>query len=428
MTTASLHERYDVGVIGGGPGGATAAACLARAGLSVACFERERFPRFHIGESLLPANVPLFERLGVLDAIEAHGFLRKYGAVLVDDRERRQVVLDFQAGPEWTDYAYNVPRAEFDHLLLRHAAKVGAAIFQETEVAHVEFGPGGVRLSVQAADGGSHQVATAFLVDASGRDGFLATRVGRREPMPDLGKVALFAHFENVARLAGRREGHIRLFLFPHGWFWIIPFTGRLTSVGCVLHQRTVKQRSGDREMLFRDMVAACPSVAAAVGGATQVIPVHSAANFSYRIHPAVGDRFVTVGDAVTFIDPIFSTGVYVSMQSAEMASRVIVSAFHRGAFRAEAFAGYRRRLARGINLFFRFIRSYYDPAFLDVMFTPNPPRSLLHAVMTVLAGGGFLRQPVWLRLRLALIFLVARRTRHARISRGLPVESCHPW
>jgi len=285
-----------------------------------------------------------------------------------------------------------------------------------------------VRLGVRAEDGGHYPVEAAFLVDASGRDAVLASRIGRREPMPTLGKVALFAHYRNADRWSGRMEGHIRIYLFEHGWFWWIPFAGDLTSVGCVLHQRVVKGRQLSMEQLLDEMIAAAPSVATALKDATRVSAVRRAANFSYRTTPAVGDRFVVIGDAVVFVDPIFSSGVYIAMQSAELISAVIVKSFRRGRFRAADFARVRRRIDDGVSLFFRFIEKYYEPAFLDVFLSPNPPPTLKDAVTTVLAGGAFLRRPLWLRARLGVAFFNTWLARRRRLRLGLPVESRHPW
>jgi flavin-dependent dehydrogenase len=246
--------------------------------------------------------------------------------------------------------------------------------------------------------------------------------------LPDLGKAALFAHYRGARRASGRLEGHLQAYLFEHGWFWWIPFAGDLTSVGVVLHQRALKGRSGSLEALFDEMVAASPTVSSGLTGATRVTTVHPVANFSYRTEPAVGDRFVAIGDAVVFVDPVFSTGVYVAMQSAELASQVIVRAFRDGEFRAGRFDAYRRRVEAGTALFFEFIERYYDPAFLDVFFAPRPPSTLKDALTTVFAGGAFLEQPLWLRARLECVRLAVRRARWLRQRRGQPVESQLAW
>jgi flavin-dependent dehydrogenase len=167
------------------------------------------------------------------------------------------------------------------------------------------------------------------------------------------------------------------------------PVLGGSDERGVVLHQRAFKARSGSLEALFEEMVAASPTVSGGLAGATRVTAVHPVANFSYRTEPAVGDRFVAIGDAVVFVDPVFSTGVYVAMQSAELASEVIVRAFRAGDFRAGRFDAYRRRVDAGTALFFEFIERYYDPAFLDVFFAPRPPATLKDALTTVFAGGG---------------------------------------
>jgi flavin-dependent dehydrogenase len=423
-----LPERADVAVVGAGPAGATVSALLARAGLDVVCFERERFPRFHVGESLLPAITPLFERVGLGPRLAAAGFLRKYGAAFFDEDESRQVILNFRPGPMWAEYAYNVPRAEFDRLLLEHAVKEGARVVEGAEVRDIRIEADRVRLHV-ALDGvaEARPVEARFLIDATGRDTLLASRLGRREPMPGLGRAALFAHYAGGNRWEGRMEGHIRIFLFRDGWFWWIPFAGDVTSVGCVLHRRAVRRGPG-LEALFEEAVAACPAVARCLTGARRVGGVWSAANFSYRADPVVGDRFVALGDAVTFVDPIFSTGVYLAMQSAELAAPAIAEGFRRGEFRAAGFDGYRRRVAPGARLFFEFIDRYYDPAFLDVFFAAAPPASLRDALTTVLAGGAFLERPLWLRLRLATVRFGVRYARWQRRRAGLPVESRLRW
>ncbi|HXJ80684.1 MAG TPA: NAD(P)/FAD-dependent oxidoreductase, partial [Candidatus Methylomirabilis sp.] len=419
---------HDVLVIGGGPGGATIATLLARGRRSVAVVEREVFPRFHVGESLLPANVPLFERLGVLDHLQQRRFITKYGAAFHDQETGLEYTFYFLKGQPWPNWSFEVPRAEFDHILLEHAKRQeGVTVLQPAAVEEVSFDADGVDVLVRQG-GSTERVRARFLVDASGRDAFLASRFGRRRSLPGLGKVALFAHYRGARRWPGRDEGNIRIFIFEDGWFWWIPFTGDVTSIGCVLHARTVRGREGSMPDLFEVMIQRCRRVAEGLEGAERITAVHTTANFSYRAEPMVGDRFVCVGDAVTFVDPIFSSGVYVAMQSAELAAETILRAFAEGRFETARFAGYERRIRRGIAPFFRFIRHYYEPAFLEVFLRPKNVAGMLDTVLGVLAGGAFVRVPLRMRLSLAAFFTVVRIRRWRRRRAGESIESRLEW
>ncbi|HUG37972.1 MAG TPA: tryptophan 7-halogenase, partial [Candidatus Limnocylindrales bacterium] len=284
-------------------------------------------------------------------------------------------------------------------------------------------------VTVQVADGQeSRDLRARFLVDASGRDGFLASRHGRRQPIPGLGKVAAFAHFRGTRRWTGREEGNLRIVTFDDGWFWWIPFAGDVTSVGCVMHARTVQGREGAIGALFDAMVARCPRIGEWLAGAERITPVHTAANFSYLTEPVVGDRFLCVGDTVQFVDPIFSTGVYVAMASAEMAAAEIARAFRDQRFEAARFAGYERRIRKGMQPFLRFIWSFYDPSFMEMFLRPRKAAGMLDAVTGILAGGAFRAMPWRMRLSLTLFFSVVRFNRWTRRRKGRAIASRLEW
>jgi flavin-dependent dehydrogenase len=418
---------YDVVVVGGGPGGASAATFLAAAGLRVGLFEREVFPRFHVGESLMPATMLLLEQLGARRAVEAAGFQVKYGASFVDGITGAEQTFYFLPDRPWPNYTYQVPRAEFDRILLEHARMRGVDVHQPATVESVAFDPDGVSIDVSEG-GATRALRAAMLVDASGRDGFLAGRIGRRTRIPNLGKVALFAHFRGAARRTGKEEGNIRIYVIDDGWFWWIPLADDLTSVGSVLHARTMRAAQMPMEDLYADMLRRCPGVAEGLAGATRVTPVHRASNFSYANTPVVGDRFVAVGDAVAFVDPIFSGGVFIALRSGQLAAEAIVKAFAAGDLRGRRFTGYERAVQRGTAPLFRFIHKYYEPAFFELLMNPRHILGIYPAVLHVLSGGAFFTMPWRTRLGLTMLSGVTHINRWVRRRAGRPIESRLEW
>jgi flavin-dependent dehydrogenase len=428
-TDSSVGNSYDTLIVGGGPAGSTVATLLAQHGLRVAIFERARFPRFHIGESLLPANVPVFERLGCHDALRRAGFLVKPGASFYDEYEGRGTnTFAFQPNAFQPAFAYNVVRASFDDILLQNAARAGCAVHRQHTVRHPRIEPDKVVVQVSTPQGTQQMVQASLLVDASGRSALLGGTLGQRELLPDLGKVALFAHFQGAQRDPTIPDGNIRIHLVRDGWIWWIPFADGTDSVGCVLHAKVVKERAGSVEALFDRVLATSPRLTQGLAQARRITPVHTAANFSYRVAPIVGDRYLAVGDATGFVDPIFSAGVFIAMRSAELAAEAIIHAFRHRDFSASAFRSYAARLHRGVAPFLAMIQRFYEPAFLDLFFSPTPPRHLYRAVLWVLSGAAFDHQPLWLRSGLRLFFTVVRLRQTMRWATSLPVESRWYW
>ena len=418
---------YDVIVVGGGPGGSSAAGFLAMGGLKVAVFEREVFPRFHVGESLMPATMLLLDQLGARDAVEKAGFQQKFGAMFIDEVNDLETSFYFLPDMPWPQYTFQVPRAEFDTILLGHARSLGADVHQPATVDTVAFDADGVDVTA-TVDGVPRRFRARMLVDASGRASFIASRVGERRRIPNLGKVAMFAHFHGAARLHGIEEGNIRVYVREDGWYWWIPLADGVTSVGAVVHARTARAFTGTHEALFADMLSRSKHMGRMLEGAEQITPVRTEAYFAYENSPVVGDRFVAVGDAITFIDPIFSGGVYVALRTGQLAAEAILPVFADGRFGVHRFAGYRRKCRRGVEPLLKFIDRYYEPAFLEMFMHPQDRLGLYAAVLNVLSGGNWVRSPWKVRMALRLFFVMARANTWLRKRRGLPVESRLEW
>jgi flavin-dependent dehydrogenase len=423
MTVAT----YDVVVVGGGPGGSSAAGFLAAGGLSVALFERESFPRFHVGESLMPATMLLLEQLGVREQVEKAGFQIKFGAMFIDEINDLEASFYFLPEMPWPPYTFQVPRAEFDTILLDHARSLGVRVHQPATVDGAEFDAGGVTVQATVA-GVPTTIRARMLVDASGRASFLASRLGERRRVPNLGKVAMFAHYRGAERMRGVEEGNIRVYIAEDGWYWWIPLADGVTSVGAVVHARTARSWTGTQDALYDDMLGRSKHLPRMLANAERITPVHSEANFAYENSPVVGDRFVAVGDAITFVDPIFSGGVYIALRTGQLAAEAILPVFADGRFSARRFADYQRRCRRGVEPLFKFIHRYYEPAFLDMFMHPQDRLGLYAAVLNVLSGGNWVTSPWRTRLALRVLFAMARANTWLRRRRGLSVESRLEW
>jgi flavin-dependent dehydrogenase len=383
-------KDYDVIVVGGGPAGSTVAARLRQHGRRVALFEKERFPRFHIGESLLPCSMPLFEKLGVMPALERANFLPKHAAEFVTadgSVTRRYAFADGLVGGAAS--AYEVDRAEFDKVLLDHAATLGVAVEEETQVVKFECDlERGVSVVVRDKDGAEREVTAEFLVDATGQSSFLAGRLGLREMDQELRNFAVFSHFTGAARHEGPREGDITIVLVPEGWWWVIPLRGDRTSVGLVAPAKTLKGRKPDQAYL-EERIAATPYLRERLARAERVAPVRSVSDYSYVSRRTAGDRWLMVGDAGAFIDPVFSTGVYLGMCGAFEAARYVDRALASGNYAASAFRAYEDYVRRIVSRYRAFVKGFYTPEFVEVLMAPSDWLKLRAAITSLLAGHG---------------------------------------
>jgi flavin-dependent dehydrogenase len=399
MTSENL-VTCDVAIIGGGPAGSTIAALLAQRGYRVELFEKDPHPRFHIGESLLPLNLELFEKLGVLDKIAKIGMIKRSAEFYTEEAKAAEQVYSFaEAFDERYPYAYQVRRSEFDEILLRNAQAKGAAVHEGWRVTGLELGKDDVKLAVTNSDGQAVGVTARYLVDATGRDTFLGGKLGIKHRNPKHTSAALYSHFRGARRGTGESEGNIAIHWFPHGWFWFIPLLDGVTSVGAVCWPYYLKTRRADPTTFLKDTIALCPSLADRLRDAEMVAPATATGNYSYVCDHMAGHRYVMVGDAFAFIDPVFSSGVYLAMSSAFKAADVVDGALKDPAAAPALNRAFERRVRRGVRQFSWMIYRITKPTMRYLMLNPGDTLGVKRAVISLLAGDVFRDGPVWWRL-----------------------------
>jgi flavin-dependent dehydrogenase len=397
-TPASLVNQCDVLVVGGGPAGATISALLAERGRDVVMMEKAHHPRFHIGESLLPANVQLFDQLGVRAQIETIG-MPKWGVEFVSpDHDHRAFVEFAEAWDKSMPYAWQVRRSEMDEILFRNAGAKGARTLEGHQVRGVAFDADGATVQVELDDGARRTWRTKFLVDATGRDTLLANHFKCKEKNPHHNSSALYGHFTGAQRLEGKMEGNITILWFDHGWFWFIPLADGTTSIGAVCWPYYLKSRhKKPLPEFFRDTIALCPELAKRLAGAELVDNlVHATGNYSYTSTRSSGERYLMLGDAYAFIDPVFSSGVYLAMQSAFEGAGVIEIALDQPRAAAAARARFDKRMRFGPREFSWFIFRVTNPTMREFFMYPQNPLRVKEALMSLLAGDIFGKTPIW--------------------------------
>lgn len=396
----SQLQHYDVVIIGGGPAGSATGAWLARRGHRTLIIEKDHHPRFHIGESLLPLSLPYLEDLGVIDEIEEIG-LRKYAAEFHSPYHGRNIAFSFgdAVKPDYP-FAYEVKRSEFDEILFRNASKLGADVLEGVTVDQAQIHQGRIQ-SISALDsrGVRHQYQAKFFVDASGRETFLASALNIKQKNPRHKSAALYAHYEGATRNSGQAEGNIAIYWFDYGWFWMIPLKDGTMSVGAVCKPSYLKTRQGEVCEFFDETINLAPMVKERLRDATRVTEVTGTGNYSYRSTQIHGQNFLLVGDAYTFIDPVFSSGVHLALAGAEKASHAISMILDQPEAAGQALQRYESGVIRGVNQFAWFIYRITHPAIRDLFMNPRNELKMKNAVVSLLAGDLFRNTPLTLPL-----------------------------
>jgi len=392
----------DVLVIGGGPAGSAVATFMRQRGRSVTLLEKGRHPRFHIGESLLPMNLPILERMGVLDQVRAIGVV-KHGADFTDTSGNAecQTFRFGEALGSSPDHAFEVRRSDFDRILFMHCKSKGVDAIEGMRVIRtVPLENGSHEVIAVDSENAEHRWEARFLVDASGRDTFLSSTNKWKKRNPRHASAAVFTHFRAVQRRPGRDQGNISLYWFDHGWIWMIPLEDDLMSIGAVCQPDYLKSRTESLDDFLWQTLSAIPDVQERVASADQVLPAQATGNYSYLSDNMHGPGFVMIGDAYAFIDPVFSSGVYLAMNSAELACGPI-EAWLSGDQRAykRAMHRYERKINTGISSFSWFIYRFTTPAMRLLMSQPNNVFQVVQAVISMLAGDVFDNRRVKRRL-----------------------------
>lgn len=392
---------WDVIIIGGGPAGSTAATTLAQAGRRVLVLEKSKFPRFHIGESLLPYNRQIFDELGVWEKIQSSGFTRKRGAQFIMGDDSRGNRLNFSAG-SFTEFpeSIQVERSKFDDILLQHSREAGADVAEECMVTDYQIDKDRVTVKYRSVDLADHEVTARHLIDASGLTNFTANKEKLRSYYPTHRKLAIFGHFSEVDMPTGDQEGDILIIRRTHSWVWMIPLEKNKVSVGLVIDAADFKATGKRPNEVFADAMRDTAAIWKRFSNAQPLDRLHVINDFSYKNEVLASPRLLRVGDASGFIDPMFSSGVLLAMTSARQGSLAVHKAMERNEALSPEMKAYEKDNRRRIAIYWEFIENFYELHFAQLFFQPYNRYRMVCAINAVLAGRTKLSFAVWWRLR----------------------------
>jgi len=391
----NVATECDVVVLGAGPAGSAVSALLAGKGWKVDVLEKSTHPRFHIGESLLPHTLPFLKQLGVLQQVEEIG-LKKHGAELISHlHDKAQTLYFSEAMDKRYPYAFQVQRAEFDSILVQNAVRQGVNVHQNMVAADATFEDDGfVRIATTNQQNQAANWRARFVVDATGRQTFLSSKLQLKRKNTKHNSAAIFSHFDGVQRHEGHNEGNISICWFEHGWFWIIPFKNGVTSVGMVCTSAYIKARSGTTDELFWHTIRECSPMAERMRTAEMVMPSMATGNYSYRSDRMMGDRFILLGDAYAFVDPVFSSGVHLALHSAILGAEVVDSVLRKSSDVERVKQKFEQTVQHGLSTYSWFIFRFTQPAFRNLFMAPSNIFRMKEAILSILAGDIFGKTP----------------------------------
>ena len=377
MATASPASHPDVVVIGGGPAGSTVSTLIAQHGYRVQLFEREHFPRFHIGESLIPETYWVLERLGMLDKLRKSHFVKKHSVQFVNANGKQSAPFYFWDNkPHECSQTWQVVRSEFDLMMLNNAREHGVEAHEGVRVRDVLFeGERAVGVKIQSADGTLQEVRAQVVVDASGQTGLLQNKFKLRVWDPVLNKGAIWTYWQGAYRDTGRDEGATLVLQTANrqGWFWYIPLHDDRVSVGVVAPFDYLFKGRVSHEQTYQEEVERCPAVKERVSAARRVTGYFATKDYSYRAKQVAGDGWVMVGDAFGFLDPLYSSGVLLALQSGEMAADAIVEGLQRGDVSGRQLGKWGPAFNQGVDRMRRLVCEYYDGFSFGEFVRTNP-------------------------------------------------------
>ncbi|TWU24163.1 putative FAD-dependent oxidoreductase LodB [Novipirellula galeiformis] len=374
-----MKSSYDCVVVGGGPGGCSAAAITAEGGLSTLLIERDPFPRFHIGESLMPEVYWPLQRLGMISRMQQAGFQAKKSVQFVTHRGTESAPFFFREHDmRECSSTWQVERSEFDKMLFDRAEELGADCFDRTRLLDVRFDEMQkvIGVTVRDKDGNDHAIDCPVVIDATGQQSFIANKLGLRQVNPDLRKVAVWSYYRDALRGEGDNEGATIILNTESkdSWFWFIPLSRGITSIGCVGDTDYMLKGRGKPEQVYFEEMERCPGLQSRLENATRLGDIRTAKEFSYMTTQHAGDGWVLVGDALGFLDPVYSSGVYFALEMGVRAADAVVDGFKKNDFSASQLGRWTPEFLEGMQWLRKLVYAFYRKEFSIGRFMKEHP------------------------------------------------------